>query len=156
MYPQGPKGGMVQYLLYDVPPLFFSKPFASLFLGAPIVASSSPSTQIHSAESLFIIRFLHVFLCIPSPNFFLLLLSLILICDSHRRDADYYPRVFSLLIDQLEICAREDDAKLFYTLYKDEEILVDLIGAHEFIQRIWEKWDRDGKIRKFRVIPEKY
>jgi len=75
---------------------------------------------------------------------------------SHRRDADYYPRVFSLLLDQLEICAKEDNATNFYYSYKDEEVLVDLIGAHEFILRIWEKWARDGKIRKFRIIPEKY
>jgi hypothetical protein len=75
---------------------------------------------------------------------------------SHRRDADYYPRVFSLLLDQLEICAKEDNATTFHYSYKDEEVLVDLIGAHEFILRIWEKWDRDGKIRKFRIIPEKY
>ena len=74
----------------------------------------------------------------------------------HRRDADYYPRVFSLLLDQLEICAKEDNATNFVTSYKEEDRLLDLIGAHEFILRIWEKWDRDGKIRKFRIIPEKY
>ena len=74
----------------------------------------------------------------------------------HRRDADYYPRVFSLLLDQLEICAKEDNATNFVTQYKEEERVVDLIGAHEFILRIWDKWDRDGKIRKFRIIPEKY
>ena len=74
----------------------------------------------------------------------------------HRRDADYYPRVFSLLLDQLEICAKEDNATNFVTSYKEEDRVVDLIGAHEFILRIWEKWDRDGKIRKFRIIPEKY
>jgi hypothetical protein len=41
-------------------------------------------------------------------------------------------------------------------LYKDEEALVDLIDAEEFVLRIWEKWHQDGKIRKFRIIPEKY
>jgi hypothetical protein len=76
--------------------------------------------------------------------------------DRHRRDADYYPRVFSLLVDQLEICAKEDNATRFITTYKDEDFTVDLIGAHEFILRIWEKWDRDGKVRRFRIIPEKY
>ena len=45
---------------------------------------------------------------------------------------------------------------LLATEVLDEEVLVDLIGAHEFILHIWEKWDRDGKIRKFRIIPEKY
>ena len=74
----------------------------------------------------------------------------------HRRDADYYPRVFSLLLDQLEIVAKEDNATKFFTCYDDQEVLVDLIGAHEFILRIWEKWDGDGKVRKFRIIPEKY
>jgi hypothetical protein len=64
--------------------------------------------------------------------------------------------VFSLLLDQLEICAREDNVSGFLTWYKEEETLVDLIGAHEFILCIWEKWARDGKIRKFRIIPEKY
>lgn len=59
-------------------------------------------------------------------------------------------------MDQLEICAKEDNATKFWTLYKDQEVLVDLIGAHEFILRIWEKWDHDGKIRKFRIIPEGY
>jgi hypothetical protein len=76
--------------------------------------------------------------------------------DRHRRDADYYPRVFSLLLDQLEICAKDDNVTRFITTYKDEDFTVDLIGAHEFILRIWEKWDRDGKNRRFRIIPEKY
>ena len=76
--------------------------------------------------------------------------------DRHRRDADYYPRVFSLLLDQLEICAKDDNVTRFVTNYKDEEFTVDLIGAHEFILRIWEKWDRDGKVRRFRIIPDKY
>jgi len=81
----------------------------------------------------------------------------LLVCR-HRADADYYPRLYSMLLDQIEIVAADGagPAEMFRVEYGTQRDLVPLERAKEFIIARWGKFIADGKDRRFKVVPAQY
>jgi hypothetical protein len=81
-----------------------------------------------------------------------------LILFRHRADADYYPRLFSMILDQLEYVAEagNGDQELFHVEYASYHEIVDLSKAKEFVVQYWIKFATDGKDRRFKVVPIRF
>jgi hypothetical protein len=73
----------------------------------------------------------------------------------HRADADYYPRLYSMLLDQIEIVALDGKgaAEMFIVEFAEKTERVPLAAAKEFIIARWERFLADGTDRRFKVYP---
>jgi hypothetical protein len=73
----------------------------------------------------------------------------------HRADSDYYPRLYSMILDQLEVVAesKKDMERFFRVQSRDTNEIVDLEKAKEFVVSFWKRFLIDGADRKFRVVP---
>ena len=76
----------------------------------------------------------------------------------HRADADYYPRLFSMILDQLEYVADDGSGEneMFLLQLGNYNEAVELPKAKEFVINCWKKFAADGKDRKFKVVPIRF
>ena len=76
----------------------------------------------------------------------------------HRADADYYPRLFSMILDQLEYVAADGDGdkEMFQIELGTFHAIVDLSKAKDFVVENWTKVTEQGKERRFKVVPIRY
>lgn len=76
----------------------------------------------------------------------------------HRADADYYPRLFSMLLDQLEYVAADGngDKEMFHVDFGTYHEVVELQKAKEFVVGYWKMFVEDGKDRRFKVVPIRF
>ena len=90
--------------------------------------------------------------------FFFFYFSYLTIFIRHRADADYYPRLFSMILDQLEYVAEagNGDTELFHIEFSDTQEIVQLSQAKEFVMEYWTKFAADGRDRNFKVLPLRY
>jgi hypothetical protein len=71
---------------------------------------------------------------------------------------DYYPRLFSMILDQLEFVAEAGKQKdeLFEIVYGNHHEIGNLEKAKEFVLTYWNKFATDGRDRKFQVVPLRF
>jgi hypothetical protein len=76
----------------------------------------------------------------------------------HRADADYYPRLYSMILDQIEYVAADGHGgeEMFYLEHGKMQSIVHLDMAKEFIIGQWSKFLAEGKSRLFKVVPVRY
>jgi hypothetical protein len=76
----------------------------------------------------------------------------------HRADADYYPRLFSMILDQIEYVAADGnrDKEMFHIGYGTHQEIVELARAKEFVVGYWKMFVADGKDRRFKVVPIRF
>ena len=81
-----------------------------------------------------------------------------LLTSRHRADTDYYPRLFSMILDQLEYVAADGhgENELFHIEYANYHEIVELDKAKEFVLGHWRKFEADGKDRRFKVVPIRF
>ena len=77
---------------------------------------------------------------------------------SHRADADYYPRLYSMILDQLEYVAADGDgpSEMFQIELGTFHEIVDLTKAKAFVVDNWAKASQQGRERRFKVVPIRY
>ena len=65
--------------------------------------------------------------------------------------------MYSMLLDQLEIAAEtkktSPEERRYHIQSRDQNDIVDLENAKQFVIGFWKKFHIDGKDRKFKVVP---
>ena len=76
----------------------------------------------------------------------------------HRADADYYPRLFSMILDQIEYVAADGkgEKEMFHIEYLSYHEVVELKRAKEFVVGYWRMFAADGQDRRFKVVPIRF
>ena len=95
----------------------------------------------------------------PRLIIFLRLLSVLMqLRCRHRADADYYPRLFSMILDQIEYVAADGnkDKEMFHIGCGTYHEIVELARAKEFVVGYWKMFVADGKDRPFKVVPIRF
>lgn len=78
--------------------------------------------------------------------------------DRHRADSDYYPRLFSMILDQIEHVASlgDGDKELFHVESNRSHQIVDLQKAKEHVVEYWRKYEREVNVGRFKVRPVRF
>ena len=76
----------------------------------------------------------------------------------HRADVDYYPRLYSMILDQIEHVAVEGNGEkeMFHIEFASYHEIVELERAKEFVVGYWKMFAKDGKERRFKVVPIRF
>jgi hypothetical protein len=83
------------------------------------------------------------------------------LCDvdsRHRADSDYYPRLFSMILDQLEYVAEDGNGEkeLFHVEIGKSHQIVELERAKEYVVEYWRKFETKGSQGRFKVVPIRF
>jgi hypothetical protein len=76
----------------------------------------------------------------------------------YRADVDYYPRLFSMILDQLEYIAENGEAEkeMFHVEFGNMHEVSDLARTKELVIEHWAKFAEDGKDHQFKVVPMRF
>ena len=78
--------------------------------------------------------------------------------NRHRADSDYFARLYSMILDQLEYVSSDGsgNTELFQLESGSYTETGDLTKAKEFVLGYWKKFASDGKERRFKVVPVRF
>jgi hypothetical protein len=76
----------------------------------------------------------------------------------HRADADYFPHLFSMILNQLEYVAEDGNGEkeMFHIEFGTYHEFVELARAKEFVVDYWKMFIEDGKDCCFKVVPIRF
>jgi hypothetical protein len=76
----------------------------------------------------------------------------------YRADVDYYPRLFSMILDQLEYIAAngDGDKEMFHVEFGNMHEVANLARTKQHVVEHWAKFAEDGRDHRLKVVPMRF